>query len=522
MGDNRLARKLFVQHMNSPLQLFRDLLPFTNDHADQKATANVHSLLEAVAGLPPQEVVVRLTSGVLPAAAGQANLHMRFKLLEDIRHVADSTLPVLEAYVSQAVLPLPLAATTSALQADNLIKSMAHAYASLARTIAKQQQNQGLSHLFHRAIQRAMALVARRQRLAYRAYAMPSATSWQMLHDLYRMGCDPLTMPLNGETAPIEHEYIEALLFAYIEPNKLHRSELDELLACTRQLAAYAVIADVAPDTLNTRNSESCFLVRPDEGVPGSPLSRVAPGSSIFGCLIVDCTQVLAALDRNISRIPGKTIEPDLRVSPAILQALRTAIAGKGSRRFSRTKFRPRGDVVGGLAQVVAFLDGRAFSRRSLDAFGRQDARDFAASEWAMVDESPDGFRLRFIKGEKWQIGVGDVVALQPRESSKVHVCLVRRITSTNNRLELGLQLMSPQVSVAELIVDEAPGPRVIFLHSLPAYGRFPGLIVPPASIRSGDLVTLRMPGRNIEHRIGKCMEANDGLEFYALEPSPL
>ncbi len=508
--------------MNSPLQLFRDLLPFTNGHTEDKAAANVHSLLEATAGLPPQEVVVRLTSSVLPAAAGQSNLHMRFKLLEDIRHVADSTLPVLEAYVSQAVLPLPLAATTSALHADNLIKGMAHAYANLARSIAKHPQHQGLSHLFHRAIQRAMALVARRQRLAYRAYAMPSATSWQMLHDLYRMGCDPLTMPLNGETAPIEHEYIEALLFAYIEPNKLHRSELDELLSCTRQLAAYAVISEVTPDTLNTRQSESCFLVRPDEGSPGSPLSKVSPGSSIYGCLIVDCSQVLSALDRNIARIPGKSIEPELLAAPGILQALRTAIAGKGSRRFSRTKFRPRGDVVGGLSQVVAFLDGRAFSRRSLDAFGRQDARDFASSEWAMVDESPDGFRLRFIKGEKWQMGVGDVLALQPRESSKVHVCLVRRISSTNNRLELGLQLMSPQVSVAELALDETAGPRVIFLHTLPAYGRFPGLIVPPGVVKTGDRVTLRIPGRNVEHRIGKCIEANDGLEFYALEPSSL
>ena len=88
---------------------------------------------------------------------------------------------------------------------------------------------------------------------------------------------------------------------------------------------------------------------------------------------------------------------------------------------------------------MISFIDGNAFSRRSVDAASRYDGRDFTSSEWALVDESPDGFRLRFIKGEKKTLGAGDIVALQPRESSKIHVCLVRRISSSQARLEIGL-----------------------------------------------------------------------------------
>ena len=507
--------------MDSPLQIFRELLPFGQNSAEQKSAAAVRGLLDTVAGLSPQETVAKLASSVLPTVGQQPNLHMRFKLLEDIRHECEQALPTLEQDINQAVLPLPFAVTTAALHADNLLKGLSIAYAGIARGINKSQLESGLSHLFHRSVQRAMAMIARRQLLAYRAYAAPSATSWQCLHDLFQLVRGPLSTPLNGETAPIEHEYLGALLFAYLEPSKLPRSELEIINLCSRQLAAYAVIGDALADPGAVKHPDSCFLVRPEEGTPGYPLSRLPASTSTFGGLLVDCSPVLAALDRNITRRPGKNVEPDLNAAPAILQSLRVAIGGRSSRRFSRTHFRPRGDLVSGLAAVISFIDGNAFSRRSVDAASRYDGRDFTSSEWALVDESPDGFRLRFIKGEKKTLGAGDIVALQPRESSKIHVCLVRRIASSQVRLEIGLQLMSPQVSVVEVVGADAQESRAIFLHSLPAYGKFAGLIIPPRIYRAGERIVIQLPGRALHRQLGSCLEANDGLEFFTLEHIP-
>jgi hypothetical protein len=508
--------------MDSPLQLLRELLPFGPSSAEQKSVAAVRGLLDTLVGLSPQETVAKLASTVLPTVNRQPNLHMRFKLLEDIRHETEQALPRLEQEISQAVLPLPLVTTTAALYVDNLLKGLSIAYAGIARGINKGQLEGGMSHLFHRNVQRAMAMVSRRQLLAYRAYAAPSASSWQTLHDLYQMVRGPLAMPLNGETAPIEHEYLGALLFAYLEPSKLPRSDLEMINICSRQLAAYASIGDALADPAGIKHPDSCFMVRPDEGNPGYPLSRLPASTSTFGSLLVDCSQVLAALDRNITRRPGKAVEPDLNAPPAVLQSLRVAIGGKSSRRFSRTHFRPRGDLVSGFNSVINFLDGNAFSRRSVDAAHRYNGREFTSSEWALVDESPDGFRLRFIKGEKKTLGAGDVVALQPRESSKIHVCFVRRISSSQVRLEIGLQLMSPQVSVVDVtiegIVDDC---RAIFLHSLPAYGKFSGLIIPPGSYRSGQKVLVKLPGRSLLRQLGNCMEANDGLAFFSLDQLP-
>ncbi|MBP8194240.1 MAG: hypothetical protein KAX60_02675 [Azonexus sp.] len=507
--------------MDSPLQIFRELLPFGQNSAEQKSAAAVRGLLDTVAGLSPQETVAKLASSVLPTVGQQPNLHMRFKLLEDIRHECEQALPTLEQDINQAVLPLPFAVTTAALYADNLLKGLSIAYAGIARGINKSQLESGLSHLFHRSVQRAMAMIARRQLLAYRAYAAPSATSWQCLHDLFQLVRGPLSTPLNGETAPIEHEYLGALLFAYLEPSKLPRSELEIINLCSRQLAAYAVIGDALADPGAVKHPDSCFLVRPEEGTPGYPLSRLPASTSTFGGLLVDCSPVLAALDRNITRRPGKNVEPDLNAAPAILQSLRVAIGGRSSRRFSRTHFRPRGDLVSGLAAVISFIDGNAFSRRSVDAASRYDGRDFTSSEWALVDESPDGFRLRFIKGEKKTLGAGDIVALQPRESSKIHVCLVRRISSSQARLEIGLQLLSPQISVVDVLGADAQESRAIFMHSLPAYGKFAGLIIPPGVYRANEKIVVRLPGRSLHRLLGTCLEANEGLEFFSLEQLP-
>ncbi|WP_265949962.1 hypothetical protein [Dechloromonas sp. A34] len=507
--------------MNSPLQLLRDLFPFSQPAADRRPAVQFQEGLPATADLPPLATVGKLSSDLLPAIAGQADLQIRFKQLEDAWQQAETALPVLEAEIAQAVLPLPPEATHAAIQADNLLKGLALAYTDIARGILAHPHDAGLGHLRHRAIRRALAMVARRQLLACRAYASPSPNSWRLLHELYQMACDPSAKPLNGETAPIEHAYLGALLFAYLEPNKLPRTELALIHACTDQLAAYATIGHALPEMQNNRSADACFLVRPDAATPGYPLARLPVGISTEGGLIVDCSQVLAALDRNLARQPGQPVQPQLDAPASLLHGLRIIIAGRSTRRFSRTQFKPRADLVGGLDQVITFLDGHACSRRALDAVGRHDGHDLSESEWSLVDESPDGFLIRFIRGEKSKIGAGDIVALQPRESSKIHVCLVRRIATTRNRLELGLQLLAPQVSLVDLPTPENASRRAIYLPSLPAYGKFSGLITQPGTLLAGQQITLNTLGRTRRHQIGQCIERNDGLEFVALDPLP-
>ena len=504
--------------MKSTLRLFRDLLPFSQPLADRKA-AEVRELLDTVAGLSSYEVVTELTAQVIPAIVEQQNLHMRFKLLEDARQEAEKALPVLERHIDYAELPLPLAATTSALAADNLMKALAGTYFNIAKSILEGNQQKALSRMFQRTTLRAMSLLARRQQLAYRTYAKPSSSSWIMLHELYQMARTLRVRIPDEDIAPIEHQYLSALLFAYLEPSKLPRIELAAAIFCTQQLAVHAVVAEVTPETNTTEASASSFIVRPDEGNPGTPLQRLPHGTPIFDGMIIDCSGVLNALDESVNRHPEVSDEPGIDIPPALLHTLQLALGGRSMRRFSRKRFKPHADLVGGIAQVISFIEGSARARRSADTAGHDGARSFVPSEWSLIDQSPDGFLVRFIQGENWKVGVGNIVALQPRESSKVHVCIVRRIaTNTQGRLELGLQALSPQVSVVDL-----PGigelRRAIYLHRLPAYGDRPGIVARPGQLASGQKLNLAAYGKTQLWQIGRRLEASEGLEFFALVP---
>lgn len=408
--------------MASSLQRIRGFLWFGQPSAEEQRVATIRELLGNIGGRSPQDTIGQLAGSVLPAIGRQRDVQQRFQLLEDTRNEAELALPALERIVAHATLPLPPEAASAGLLADNLLKGFAVAYTGIAYALHDGRRGSGLSLLYHRSIRRAMAMVARRQLLAYRAYAAPSTTSWQTLHELYRMVRGSQAAPLNGETAPIEHEYLGALLFAYLDPSKLPRTELESINLCSRQLAAYAVVGDITTAGKAGPTTEACFLVHPEEGGPGYPLLRLPAGKSIFGSILIDCTQVLAALDRNLMRRPGKAIEPDLDAPPALLHILRVAISGKSTRRFNRSSFRPRGDLFVGLASVTGFIDGYALSRRAIDAAGQPPGRGFASSEWALMDESAEGFRLRFLRGDKSNLVAGDIVALQPRESSKIHI----------------------------------------------------------------------------------------------------
>ena len=51
--------------------------------------------------------------------------------------------------------------------------------------------------------------------------------------------------------------------------------------------------------------------------------------------------------------------------------------------------------------------------------------------------------------------------------------------------------------------------------------GKFSGLIAAPGTYRPCQHVMIKLPGRSLHRKIGTCMEANEGLEFFALDLIP-
>ena len=498
--------------MDAPLQKLRSLFSLGRSADDLAEPQHLNDLLESLQSQPDQVVLTVLLTQYIPTVITLSNLHMRFKQLEKARGEMKRVLPRMETMVSDAVLPLPAKAAEMALLADNFLKNLANAYASIVSSMSAHHQDAALPHLMRSSIRRAMQILFRRQVLAYRAYASPSASSWQQMHDLYRAARNR-NMAGGTEEQTIERIYLSALLLDYCEPGKFPRPQLEMLRDLVYTLSAMAAVVDAAQFERDNASLASRFMVATDAGSAGEALSRTPENAPMFGNFIIECRAIVSALDRRLAS--GEKPKSSHEAPESMLLAVRTALGGQVSRRFHRMRFKPKADLVAGFINAIDFIGGGPMSRRHDDP-----AEIEAISEWALIDESPDSFGIRYQKGEKWPVQAGDLVVLRTREETRVHVCLVRRIANLEQQhLELGLQELSPQAEVVTIADTTGQPMNAILLPRLPAFDGHVGLLVAPGTLALDTEIEVAAHPLASRWRPGKHAESNGQVEFHVLDP---
>lgn len=500
--------------MDAGIQKLRGFLAFGRDKDDHTQAQALREVLDSLASQSPLHALATLNSNFVPAVRSIGNLHMRFKLLESTLPEVERCLPALEHQVGISPLPLDHEISKAALVCDNFLKSVAAAYIGLAASIEANKLDSVLGHLLQSAARRGMQFLLRRQMLAYRAYATPSSSSWLQMHQLYRTTRSLRLAQGMGETQTVEQAYAAALLLAYADPNKFRRDALDQLLAAIEQLAPLAVIVEASSISDDQTAAPTRFFIRTDAGNAGFPLSRLLAGTARDGNFVLECRNLLTALERTLeSKIPDESKR--IIGSETTLLALRSAFGGQMTRRFHRQRFKPKAELVFGLASLITFLDGQATARRHEDRPVAELA--VAASEWAIVDESPDGFRLRYNKGEQQQCQAGDVVGLQHKGQSRVHICLLRRIANIGqSRLEVGLQELASAAWVITLPISRQ---KAIFIPKLPGHNGRPGLLMAPGTMPPGGQIVIDLPGSGpARFHAAFCLEGNTVMELHLLE----
>lgn len=505
--------------MNSPLDFLRNWLPLSR-HGDDHAEIRGHrEWLDGMTGAAPEEIASSLAARLHPMLSAQSNLHMRIKLLDTFAESADELLPPLEGAVEHSPLPLAAATQAKALAADNLLKALAGGYATVLASIESRHLGGGLMQLAQHTAQRATQVLRRRLLLAYRAYATPSPTSWQQLHDLYQTSARLGILGSVKSGLPIEQLYISALLLAYADPGKFARTELATLLDFAERGANLVHLRK--PEAIGELHHRApLFVVGPGETGPGKPLVRThAAGTADH--LYLDCTNLAATLRSDIGA-KARLDTPHTWLLPQASLAMQRTLAAmwgaQPTRRFSRMRFKPRADLVIGLLDVSLFLGGSTFMRRRDDT-GKRPNGGPAVSEWALIDESPDGFGLRYLKGEIGNIEVGDIVGIRPRESGHVQICLVRRVSNAGQtRFEIGLQNLSPQALVVDLPAGNGKQrSKAVLLPHMPAFNNAAGLLATPGCVPENLEILYPTGGAKVRLQLAQRIEGNSRNDFYLL-----
>lgn len=490
--------------METRPQFLRELPP----SAERKAVAEMRQWLGTLAGKPASHVLANLASRIVPCLLEEPSLPMRLKLLEEVDGEADRVLAAQERQVQGAVIPLSTDASAAVRSADRLLQVLAQAYCDIVGGIQPQKLTDDLRHLLQQALRRAIQITCRRQMLAYRAYASPPASSWQLLHDLYRTALSAGLGGSDGADETLQALYVAALLLAYADPEKFPRAALAQVQAAIAGLAPLARIVEVEAEGRDAGKAAFRFLVRLDEGSPGHPLLRMPDRPPVFGNLIIDCRGIVAAINRSLCRKAGEAVQPTIDLPESALHLLLVGLGGEaGRRRFHRSHFKPRAQLAGGLDQVIAFM---AAPDRASSA---------AASEWSVLDESPDGFSIGYVEGDTWPIEAGDLVALRRREQGSIHFCLVRRVAmGQQGQVALGLQELSSEGSVVELSGGDGGKRQAILFPRLPGYDNRAGIVVRPGDLAVGSEVVYKAANGTGRLSVGARLEASARLEFFALD----
>jgi cyclic-di-GMP-binding protein len=495
--------------MGFPLQSLRQWITFSAPEAEDAEAAALRQWLDRHAHASAAKIAAGLANRIPVLAANQKNLHMRIRLLDLFVDAAESILGSIESELDRAPLPLPVDIQADAAAADNLLKALASSYGAAVGAIESRRLGAGLGHLLQSAMHHAMLLIARRQVLAYRAYAYPSPSSWLQLHQFHAIARARNLAATVKDGQSIERTYMRALLFALADPTKRSRGDLDSLISCIDSVLPMAQFAHLSNLGEQDRKSKSLFLLQAGDGCGSRPLARVTSPPPP-DALALDTREVVAELTRSLKR-PN----PALQCPPELTESMIHMWSNPPTRRFTRSRVKPKADVVSGIPSVARYLQS-AFTRRHGD---QRNHPSMPVSEWYIVNESPDGFGLRYSRGDPGCLDVGDLIGVRPRERSRVHICLIRRVSNAGHgRFELGVQELSPLALPIPLATEPDRDARdAILLPRLPGFGNLSGLAAPAGVLFSGGEVIWNRNNLSFRHHLGRRIEGNQRTELFLL-----
>lgn len=465
---------------------------------------------------------------------GNANLRRRLRHVEILEQGLPALIRRLEAVLANAPQPLPGPQRSLAANVLSLLKRFATGYLSLAREMSSRWLATGFARPLESALRRAAYMVTIRIELAHRAYANPSGNCWRQMLEIHtiarREGCLEQSDPDNP-SGSIAGLHARALLVALADPGRLTNTQIDHVCFYLRRHATLVSFISLRALPSEQRSQTGLFVIE-NNGRPASPLWR--GGNHGPETVIMDARPLLRRLQRQIDALtqgasPERIGLPVNAANPAyrlLLQSLSQKWQLPRMRRHPRSRFLPRADLVAGFEQIHRFLGDSAFARRAGESARLADPEN--PGEWAIEDESPGGFGLRYLGNASSTLRVADVCALRPRERSLVHLCVIRRAINLGDReFDIGVEVLAAQgistsISIpAETIGAPRSQARIILLPRVPALGRQAAILAPGRTIRARTEILVHWHGRTWRFATCEAIEHYDSCELIPLDPLP-
>lgn len=559
--------------------------------------------LEELEGGSDRETVARFIEGLKHVNRLDLRPDHRLKVAELLRPTARRLMERFDQRISTQRLPLDDASRRNFQALLMLLREQALAYDTVVDALAGARRPPRSKLAL--VIERALGCRGETMLRCAQVHAPLPQVFWRDSHLLYRLaescGCakrrvrnDELIVAPRRRQSPLDM-YKRLLLFGIAPTDGLRRGQAERLY---RRLETWSRLVALS-DTGSTGGAARLFHV--DLAAAEHPQPGLPPGGDSAGTRILDITAVLTEAQRQLPAAPSENAVPGpAEVDASALGRLIESWSGRVERREERAarsepadvetslkrirerllddtalpetgttydRSRPLGSVSSLALQTIERPDHewqgerKQTSARARDLPGTWGAREekqaVAAApsratpenrrNWALVDTSEGGFRLRWEGGTSSPAAVGELVALHQelpatedsREGEDAplrerwSLGVIRRIHMIDDsRFDAGVEILGRHPATAVVRREPANPHRKRDRKSEPVE---PALVLPavrsreiPATVlvpahlfREGEVLELDVHDRMLRVRLGPARESSSAFTRFELTAAP-
>lgn len=435
------------------------------------------------------------------------SINNRLQALDCYRPFVISMARILANDYCNAALPLHDKAKSAAAAAESLWLELGYGYKLALIDLQNQLIKLGTDKVSAETIQSAMHAIAEHALVYYQTYIIPPEHIWSDLHQLYfcavQLGIQNISIQTevsteknsHGEFAPqsttsIENTYKHALLMSLAEPQHLPQNDIRLIADYLSHHVSHAKITAVTP----LENESAAFVIGLTSNSPPVPFSKKSNVPNPANDVLLQTIDLVRAVHQDLSQLQSH-LPPKNDSIPAhanrddYIELLTYLIKNWGitpKRIYNRSLKNGDIDLVVGIAAIHRATDAKlsasiSKNKQTIAELNTLQMTSTMPSRWKTLNISATGISIRRHHTAEKNIRVGSLVGIKAKDELNWSIGIVRWANcGTRDRLDIGIQLIAPQVQGAIANINDCNKDELVLLLSEITAVRQPASIIAP------------------------------------------
>jgi hypothetical protein len=407
------------------------------------------------------------------------DLEERLQILELHRPIADLLFEELDGIYGKAPQPMGQRGRDALAFARTLAAELAMGYKIVLVEKAGKRVAFGIRKQLPALALRAMQALAAGMRASYKAYAPVPQGIWKEFHHLYLYAEEEGIVAEVADAqagTTIAALYCESLLLSLTDPYRLLPGDLDKVVGQIRALRAPVTLGRRKPDTPGGAH----FLVPCDTDKPPKPALSANDDTGGPNWRLLDANAIVERLrarkqafeSGNVSATMTRAMGPE---TVALVTRLIGLWGDPPKRVFRRDEAEGSVAICFGVKNIAHFVahDALADTEAETEALRAgltmplrclpedETGRQIPIHEWAIINHSEGGIKVRRSAGVTQPLAVGEVVGVKAAGNASWRIGVARWITVfEDGTMEFGVQFYATAACAVWLLAVQSPGPQ--------------------------------------------------------------